>query len=241
MTAMKKKRNHDDESRPTLEELHGYLGNISVPPPPVKMDERFQMMLDEEKKKELIGGSISEQKRTLFRHFAYPVWRIAAGIALFLAGWFGASLFGTGTPDKQQLASLNGEVMKLRETLVLAMIEQNSPVERIKAVNMMNQMEQADEKIIQSLLSTLENDDNDNVRLIALDALIKYAREPAVREGLINAIAKQTSPMVQLRLAEIMVSLQEKRSVPEFEKILNNANLNYSVRNKLDETVKILI
>jgi HEAT repeat protein len=121
------------------------------------------------------------------------------------------------------------------------MIEQNSPVERIKAVNMMNQMEKADEKIIQSLLSTLENDENDNVRLIALDALARYADQPAVREGLINAIARQTSPMVQLRLAEIMVSLQEKRSVPEFQKILNNASLNYSVRNKLDETVKILI
>jgi hypothetical protein len=238
---MKKQRKHGEESRPSLEELHGDIGNISVPLPSAKMDERFRMMLDEEKKKDLIGGSITERKRPLYQQLSNPFWRIAAGIALFLMGWFGASWLGTGTPDKNQIASLNGEVVKLRETLVLAMLEQNSPVERIKAVNMMNQMEQADEKIIQSLLSTLENDENDNVRLIALDALIKYAHQPGVREGLINAISKQTSPMVQLRLAEIMVSLQEKRSVPEFEKILNNANLNYSVRNKLDETVKILI
>jgi hypothetical protein len=238
---MKKQRKHGVESRPTMEELHGDVGNISVPLPSAKMDERFHMMLDEEKRKDLIGGSIAERKRSLYHQLSNPVWRIAAGICLFLMGWFGASWFGTGTPDKHQLASLKGEVVKLRETLVLAMIEQNSPVERIKAVNMMDQMEQADGKIIQSLLSTLENDENDNVRLIALDALTKYARQPTVREGLINAISKQTSPMVQLRLAEIMVSLQEKRSVPEFEKILNNANLNYSVRNKLDETVKILI
>lgn len=238
---MKKQRKQGDESRPTLEELYGEIGNISVPPPSAKMDERFRMMLDEEKKKNLIGSSVSEQKGSLYQHFSNPVWRIAAGIALFLMGWFGASWFGNGTTNSQQLASLNGEVVKLRETLVLAMIEQNSPVERIKAVNMMNQMEQADGKIIQSLLSTLNNDENDNVRLIALDALIKYTHQPAVREGLVHAISKQTSPLVQLRLAEIMVSLQEKRSVPEFEKILNNANLNYSVRNKLDETVKILI
>lgn len=238
---MKKQPKNANEGRPTLDELHRDIGNIPVPQPSVRMDERFRLMLDEEKKKDLISGSISERKRSFYLKFSSPVWKIAAGIALFLTGWFGASWFGTGTPDKQQLASLNGEVVRLRETLVLAMIEQNSPVERIKAVNMMNQMEQADEKIIHSLLSTLENDENDNVRLIALDALIKYAQQPSVREGLINAISKQTSPMVQLRLAEIMVSLQEKRSVPEFEKILNNANLNYSVRNKLDETVKILI
>jgi hypothetical protein len=233
---MKKQRKQGDESRPTPEELHGDIGNISVPHPSAKMDERFRMMLDEEKKMQLIGGSITERKRSLYQQFSNPAWRIAAGIALFLAGWFGSSWFGTG-----KLESLNGEVVKLRETLVLAMIEQNSPVERIKAVNMMDQMEQADGKIVQSLLSTLENDENDNVRLIALDALIKYSHQPAVREGLIRAISMQTSPMVQLRLAEIMVSLQEKRSVPEFEKILNNANLNYSVRNKLNETVKTLI
>lgn len=238
---MKKQRKHTDENRPSLEELHGDIGNISVPQPSAKMDERFRMMLEEEKKSELISGSVSEGKRNLFQQFSQPVWRIAAGIALFLLGWFGASWLGNGVSGRQQLESLNGEVVKLRETLVLAMLEQNSPVERIKAVNMMNQMDQADEKIIGSLLSTLENDENDNVRLIALDALIKYARQPEVREGLIRSISKQTSPMVQLRLAEIMVSLQEKRSVPEFEKILNNANLNYSVRNKLDETVKILI
>jgi hypothetical protein len=238
---MKKQQKNEEESRPTMEELHRNIGNIPVPPPSAKLDERFRMMLDEEKKKNLIGGLISERKRSLYQQLSNPFWKIAAGIALFLMGWFGASWFGTDAPDKQQLATLNGEVVKLRETLVLAMIDQNSPVERIKAVNMMNQMEGADGKIIQSLLSTLENDENDNVRLIALDALIKYAHQPAVREGLINSISKQTSPMVQLRLAEIMVYLQEKRSVPEFEKILNNANLNYSVRNKLDETVKILI
>jgi hypothetical protein len=236
---MKKQQKHADETRPTPEELHDEIGNISVPGPSAKMDERFRMMLEEEKKKELIRGTVSE--RNFYGKLSHPVWRIAAGIALFLMGWFGASWLGNSADNRKQLSDLNGEVAKLRETLVLAMIDQNSSVERIKAVNMVNQMDQADEKIIQSLLSTLENDANDNVRLIALDALTKYAYQPSVREGLINAISRQTSPMVQLRLAEIMVALQEKRSVPEFEKILHNANLNYSVRNKLDETVKILI
>jgi hypothetical protein len=236
---MKKQQKHADETRPTPEELHDEIGNISVPGPSANMDERFRIMLEEEKKKVLISGSVSE--RNFYEKLSHPVWRIAAGIALFLMGWLGASWLGNGADNRKQLSNLNGEVAKLRETLVLAMIDQNSSVERIKAVNMVNQMDQADEKIIQSLLSTLENDGNDNVRLIALDALTKYAHQPSVREGLINAISRQTSPMVQLRLAEIMVTLQEKRSVPEFEKILHNANLNYSVRNKLDETVKILI
>jgi hypothetical protein len=106
---------------------------------------------------------------------------------------------------------------------------------------MISKMNTADDKIIVSLLTTLENDDNDNVRLLALETLIKYAGKPEVREGLIHAISMQSSPMVQIRLAEIMVSLQEKRSVPEFKKVLNNAQLNYSVRTKIDEAVQTLI
>ena len=238
---MKKPGVNKKDIHSSLDELHDEIGNISIPAPSKEMDSRFQMMLNEEKKKNLIGETVLEQKRSFFQRIPSPLWRIAAGIGLFLLGWFGASWFGIGNREKGQLANLGGEVVKLRETLILAMIDQNSPMERIKAVNMVSQMEQVDDKIIQSLLTTLENDNNDNVRLIALDALTRYTDKPVVRESLIHAIAKQTSPIVQLRLAEIMVSLHEKRSVPEFEKILNNVNLNYSLRNKLDETVKTLI
>jgi hypothetical protein len=38
-----------------------------------------------------------------------------------------------------------------------------------------------------------------------------------------------------------MLALNEKRAVPEFQKVLQNAGLNYSVRDKLNEAVVILL
>jgi len=229
---MKKSKSYPD--------LHERIGKIPIPAPSEGMDDRFKQMVEEEKKKILLGESVFE-KRSWIRIVPPAFFRIAAGIALFLMGWFGASWTGVRSIDRGQLASLSDEVVKLRQTVVLAMIQQTSPVERIKAVKLMSTMEVADDKIIESLLSTLVADNNDNVRLVALDALILYTDRPEVREGMIHAISKQSSPMVQLRMAEIMVALQEKRSVPEFQKILHSVNLNYSVRNKLDETIRILI
>jgi hypothetical protein len=121
------------------------------------------------------------------------------------------------------------------------MMQQSSPVDRIKAVNMVSEFDKADDPVIESLIKILNNDSNDNVRLLSLDVLIRYSSVTKVREELIASIGNQTSPMVQLRLAEIMLALDEKRAVPEFQKILRNASLNYRVRDRINEAVVVLL
>ncbi len=111
----------------------------------------------------------------------------AAGIALFVLGWFSASWFGISASGDDKLAGLSGEVRELKETLVLTMMEQTSTVERIKAVNMVAEFETADLRIIENLLKILDTDNNDNVRLLALEALVRYAGNEEVRKGLCKA------------------------------------------------------
>jgi hypothetical protein len=229
---MKKEKDKLD----SLENLHDKIGKIQVPEPSGAMDAKFRLLIREEKKRVSLSEPVSE-RRFLTEPVSYYILRVAAGIALFLSGWFASSLIGTG--NRQELASLGNEVTMLRETVVLAMVQQNSSVERLKAVQMAGEFE-GDVKIIESLLNLLTGDDNDNVRLMALEALIRHADKAEVREGLINSISKQTSPLVQLRLAEIMLVMHEKKSVPEFQKVLQDINLNYTVRNKIDETVHSL-
>jgi hypothetical protein len=143
-------------------------------------------------------------------------------------GWFTASSAGQRFNSDKELADLSGRVTDLKETLVLTLMQQNSTLERIRAVNMANEFETPDERIIQGLLAALNHDENDNVRLLALEALIRYPDNSAVREGLIASIENQSSPMLQLRLAEVMVALNERKAAPEFQKILTDAALNYS-------------
>ena len=218
------------------------IDKTPLPEPSEKMDKRFYALLEEEKRKALLGEPEIKPKRSYSVSLLTPGLRIAAGIALFLLGWFASGWFGSVTPaGNKQIAELTDEVKLLKESLVLTMMQQSSPVERIKAVNMADDFDKADNQIIESLMRVLNNDSNNNVRLVALDALIRYSSLPEVREGLIASIGNQTSPLVQLRLAEIMLALNEKRAVPEFQKVLQNAGLNYSVRDKLNEAVVVLL
>jgi hypothetical protein len=217
------------------------IDNEPIPEPSVRMDKRFYTMLEEEQKKALLGEQDFKPKRAFLLSLKTSGLRIAAGIALFLLGWFSASWFGSNMAGGKQITVLSGEVKQLKETLVLSMMQQNSPQERIKAVNMVSAFDNADSQIIESLVGVLNHDSNDNVRLLALDALIRYSWIPEVRTSLIESIRIQNSPMIQFRLAQIMVRLNEKRAVPEFQKVLQDASLNYSVRGKMNEAIAQLL
>jgi hypothetical protein len=231
-------------SREEIEAMHSVdklIEKTPVPEPSDRMDKRFFTMLEEEKRKALLGEPEIETKKVSLASLITPGLKIAAGITLFLLGWFASGWLGPSPAQNNQIANLTGEVKQLKETLVLTMMQQSSTVERIKAVNMTSEFDMADSRIIESLLVLLNKDSNDNVRLLALDALIRYSAVPEVREGLVASIGNQTSPLVQLRLAEIMLVLNEKSAVPEIREVLKNASLNYSVRSKMNEALVVLL
>jgi hypothetical protein len=231
-------------SRQEIEDLRSVnrlIEETRSPEPTDRMDKRFYAMLEEEKKRALLGEPEIRTKRLSLGSLLTPGLRIAAGIALFLLGWFTSGWFGSSPSHEKQIANLAGEVKDLKETLVLTMMQQSSTVERIKAVNMVSEFDEADKRIIESLIGVLNHDSNDNVRLLALEALVRYSSVPEVRESLVESISNQTSPLIQLRLAEIMLNLNEKRAAPEFQKVLQNASLNYSVRGKMNEALVVLL
>jgi Tfp pilus assembly protein PilN len=236
------------ESGLTLDEIESFrafnkhLDDDTIPEPSDRMDKRFYAMLKEEERRTLLGEPDIDKRNMFTNVLKGPGFRLAAGIALFILGWVAASWFGNQPANEnKQLADLSAEVKQLKETLVLSMIQQSSPVERIKAVNMVNEFDNPDSRIIESLIGLLDYDNNDNVRLLALDALIRYSSVPEVRDGLISSISVQTSPLVQLRLTEIMLALNEKRAIPEFKKMLLKSNLDYSVRGKISNAVSVLL
>ncbi|MBG0858741.1 MAG: HEAT repeat domain-containing protein [Bacteroidales bacterium] len=232
-------------TREEIESLRSFsrvIDDTPVPEPSEWMDKRFYALLEEEQRKAQPGEPDIKPVKPLLAFLNNPGFRIAAGIALFLLGWFAAGWTGSVIPvGNRQIANLAGEVKQLKETLILTMMRESSPAERIRAVNMVSDFETADEQIIEGLLGVLRNDSNSNLRLLALEALIRYSSLPEVRKSLVSSIGNQTSPLVQLRLAEIMLALGEKSAVPEFKKLLQDASLNYSVRDKLNEAVVVLL
>ena len=142
----------------------------------------------------------------------------------------------------QEIAQLTSEVSEMKQVMMLSLIENPSATERIRAVNMTSEIKNVDDQVIDALLTTLNNDANDNVRLMTLEALIELADNAKVREGLVKSIVKQTSPLMQTAMADAMLKLQEKDSIKPLKKILKQENLNSTVKDKVEDTIqKILI
>lgn len=144
--------------------------------------------------------------------------------------------------NNREMARMSSEVSEMKQMMVLSLIENPSATERIRAVSMTQDIRHVDNNVIEALLSTLNHDPNDNVRLMTLEALTELADNPKVREGLVQSIVLQTSPIMQSAMADVMLRLQEKKSVKPLQRMLNRDDLNSTVKDKVEQTIqKILI
>ncbi|KAA9345463.1 HEAT repeat domain-containing protein [Larkinella humicola] len=221
------------------------MGNIPVPEPGEKVRSRFYAMLEtvqieEAKKRRRSWKSILRR----VRRFLTPelVLRVAYSLSLVLVGVAGGYwLNAKKTPVyEQQINDLGAQVQQMRQTVLLSLLENASATERLRAVEYTKDIKQVDAQVVEALLSTLNNDSNVNVRLVTLEALAQLAADPKVREGLVHSIVQQDSPLVQSALADVMVKLQEKRSLKPLRQLLRQENLNDFVKVKIEQTIKDL-
>lgn len=166
--------------------------------------------------------------------------QLAYGLIIFLLGLMVGLLNNTNRGYEQQMADMRAELQNMQESLVVNLLEQSSATKRLKAVSISAGLQQANDKITSSLLHTLNQDADVNVRLAALDALLNYADAPLVREGLIRSIAGQEAPMMQLAMAEAMVALREPRSVDELQKLLEQDDINEMVAQEIRKSIRAL-
>jgi HEAT repeat protein len=129
----------------------------------------------------------------------------------------------------------------MKQLMMLALLQDPSASQRIRAVSYTEDMSSVNRKVIDALFATLNEDPNVNVRLATLEALVKLAGEPEVREGLVRSINLQESPIMQSAIADIMVKLQEKSSVQSLQKLLSKKDLNKMVKTKIENSIQKLI
>jgi hypothetical protein len=224
------------------------LGNIETPQPNPEMKTRFYDMLDtfkEESKQQKVGSwSIAlEKTKGFFTQKPTFNWSYAL-ILVVLSGGIG---YFIGKPNQEVLANqeevkrLSTEMQDMKQMMMLSMLENPTATERMKAVSYTQELKTVDDQVIDALLMTLNNDENENVRIITVEALVELAHYPKVREGLVQSLVKQESPLVQVALADAMVKLQDKGSVNQMKKLLQKQNLNKAVKTKLEKSIKAII
>jgi HEAT repeat protein len=168
---------------------------------------------------------------------AYSLCLIGVGLA---GGWWLNTRNAPANTDQQQLAALSKQVEHMQQVMLLTLIENPSATERLRAVSYTKELSSANARVVEALLSTLNHDENVNVRLATLEALAQLAQDPAVRLGLVQALPQQESPLVQSALADVMVQLQEKRSVQPLRRLLAQPDLNSAVKSKIEESLESL-
>ena len=224
------------------------LGQATTPEPSPNLRPEFYAMLAGFK--DTLETESTYSPKGLWRwlralQLPQPVLRLAYSVALLAAGVAGGYWLNNAPKalpaDQQQIAALAAQVGEMRQLMLLALIDNPSAIERLRAVSYTKELNgAADTKVTEALLSTLNQDDNVNVRLATLEALAPLAADPTVRLGLVHALTQQESPLVQSALADVMVQLQERRSVPRLRALLKQANLDNTVKSKIEESIQTL-
>lgn len=164
-----------------------------------------------------------------------PAWQMAVSFALLVIGVGIGFEIRPGNPHEEQaanteLSQLHGEVNSMRQMVALSLLQQQSASERLRGVSWAYRVQPSDTEVLSALLTTVNQDANVNVRLAAVDALHAFGSSPVMRTAIIQSIPKQTTPLVQVALIDLLVDLKETEAAPELKKIAAGDQIDAGVR-----------
>jgi HEAT repeat protein len=233
-----------EDCRKALTETQFVLDSIDGlhnPEPSFNMKTNFRAMLDDFKSGAKPAAASGFWSQLRLSWALQPRFPLAYGLIVLLICAGVVYWFSSNNQQEMEVQEMHAQVHELKQNMMLAMLNNPLASERLKAVNYTGEIKRVDKRVINALLTTLNNDTNDNVRLSALEALVRLAGNPEVRAGLIQSITKQDSPVVQLAIADVMLKLQEKSSVNSFKQLLRQKGLDDEVIRKVKETITKLI
>jgi len=178
------------------------------------------------------------ERRSAFWWLRHPAFQAAAAMVLLVTGV--AAGYMLRGRDSSEVSQLRGEVYSMRQLVALSLLQQQNASDRLRGVNYAYRVEQDDPQMLAALLTTVDHDPNVNVRLAAVDALKNFNDNSVGRRGLVQALGKQESPLVQIAILDQMVDLHEKSAASAIRALLSDSDLNPEVRQRADWALKQL-
>jgi hypothetical protein len=165
-------------------------------------------------------------------------WQVAASIALLVVSFWAGNNYrqNLSGPDNTEVAVLRQEVQEMKQVLAAG----SSASDRIRVVSQdFSAVE--DEEVIDLLIKTLNQDPNVNVRLAACEGLFRLKDNQKVRTAFIQALERQTNPLVQITIIDILINLQEKKALEPLKQLTKKENLLPAVKQKAQQGLGVLI
>ncbi len=210
--------------------------------PGPRLRENFLSMLEIEKSVlEQAEPKKSNLVEPVFWKHAFLMGKIAAGLSLLLGGmWIGKQQAtiapGGDAPvkivDNTVVTGLRTEMDAMKQMMAIYMMDQRSASKRIQAVSYTDDISILSPDLFEALLRRLNQDDNVNVRLASLNSLTRFANQENVRAALLDSLSRQTNPLMQIMLINLMVEMDEKRARGPIQELLDNAVTPLEVKGK---------
>jgi len=234
--------------RNELVEFQSVLNAVSeskIEKPNESLRENFNYMLEAEKLK--INNNVKTDnisaKRKLLIDWSLPLLKIAAALVLLVTGAIiGMNLKSVKENEQtSQFSELKSEVKDLKEMMMFTMLKEESPSERIKAVNFADEIPGPNKKVIAALINTINNDKNVNVRLAAVYSLSNFSNDPLVIDSFIEALDKEKEPIIQIVLINILAEKKVQKAIKPMQKIISNSKSIQEVKDIAEKGIKVLL
>ncbi len=244
---MKKHLNECSECRLEAKSLNLLWEKLEEMPeemPGVRMDERFDMMMEAYAS----GVKTGRSQVSLYHKFneiisnilpKTPALQFALIAVIFFSGIFigDRGMDDGNTIRSDELARMRADIQNTNQLVMLSLMNQATTSERIKNIMKFESYEKLNEEAINTLITVLNNDPDTSVRLETIEILNKFIDNQYVKDNLLIALQSQENPYVQIALIDMFVMENEKKAADIFKAMLFKNNLNVQVKQKLEEGI----
>lgn len=183
---------------------------------------------------------VSPDQGNMLNTFSWTA-RIAAGFSLLVVGVLAGWLIGNQNGGNQDVAALRQDINEMKNLVTLSKLRKESASERIMATYEFKKLDSANDEILDALINTFNNDDNANVKNAAAEALFKFGNHDKVRKAFINGMTNQTDPLLQIKLIDMLVRLDEKRALPKLQEMMQEESQMKVVKQKAAQGIGRLL
>jgi hypothetical protein len=161
------------------------------------------------------------------RNFQFQFLRFAA---MLMVGIFIGYFATRNSGDADALNALKTEVSELQSRVAISALSNQSAVARIRAVQHLANNSNDGANFYQQLLRTARRDPSTNVRYTAVEALFLFTGNTALIDDARQLLENEKSPLVQIAIVDLLVSLNREKSLQALDRLLQNTQTDSTVR-----------
>ena len=134
--------------------------------------------------------------------------------------------------SREEIVELRRQVEAMNEIVSQSFPppSQRPTSDRLKAVLASATLENPNDRVIKELIGSLTLDPSINVRLTALEALYPHAAQDVVRAGVLTALPREQSPLVQVAMIDFLVAARDHAAAPALDEIFRSDTADRNVR-----------